>query len=599
MMPELRKTGINVVGDMPWGTHFCHFYETKGDLLDTLVPYFKAGLESDDFCVWVISEPVTPEDAWDALRGAVPELDRYFSQRSIEIIQAREWYLHEGTFDRGRVAAAWNEKLTQALARGYPGMRVSGNTSWLDRNGWEDFAEYERHLNDSIGGQRMTVLCTYPLATNSAADLLDAARTHQFAIAKRRGKEVVETPQLKRARDEIRRLNEELEARVTERTQQLEAANAELRSSAAQLRLLAEAIPQQVWSHLPDGSVNYCNQRWLDYTGLTPEEAQRDGWAKYLHPADVEPTLKAWRESWSGGTPYTGELRLRGANGRYRRFLSRAVPIYDDRGHLLQWFGTNTDIEERKHAEEALHEAQAELAHVTRLATMGELAASLAHDLNQPLAAIVTNGGACLRWLDRDPPDIDEARHAVQRIIQDADLAGEVIAHTRALLRKSSGDRTPLDVTEIIRGVVLLVHPEVMRHHVAIDESLAQGLPPVLAARVELQQVVLNLIVNGIEAMANVSDRRRRLGIRSERHDLDGGPGVLVAVEDAGVGITMEQLDRLFEAFYTTKEHGLGMGLSIARSIIQAHGGRLWVSANPHHGATFQFVLPAASTPGS
>jgi signal transduction histidine kinase len=257
------------------------------------------------------------------------------------------------------------------------------------------------------------------------------------------------------------------------------------------------------------------------------------------------------------------------------------------------------DLLERRRAEESLRTVQSELEHVTRVATMGELAASLAHELNQSLAAVVTNGSACLRWLARDRPDIHEAADAVRHIIRDANRASEVIAHTRTLLKRSGGEKAPLDVTDVIREVLALVRPEMQRHRIVVESFLAADLPAVVGARVQLQQVALNLIVNGIEAMAAVSDRPRELVIRSQRQELDGGPGVLVAVRDAGVGLAEEDLDRIFDAFHTTKAEGLGMGLAISRSIIQAHGGRLWATRNAGHGATFQFVLPAASGPVS
>jgi C4-dicarboxylate-specific signal transduction histidine kinase len=210
---------------------------------------------------------------------------------------------------------------------------------------------------------------------------------------------------------------------------------------------------------------------------------------------------------------------------------------------------------------------------------------------------VVTNGSACLRWLDRSEPNIEEAMQAVRRIVRDANRAADVIAHTRALLRKSTAEKTLLNVTEVAREVLALVHPEILRHRVVIRESLAEGLTPVLGDRVQLQQVMLNLVLNGIEAMTDVSDRSRELAIRAEPHRLEDGPGVLVAVEDAGVGLSAENRERVFDAFYTTKSHGLGMGLSISRSIIQGHGGRLWAAANPLHGTTFQFALPGAAGP--
>jgi transcriptional regulator with PAS, ATPase and Fis domain len=226
---EMRKTGVDVVGDMPWGTHFCLFYETLTDLLEPLVSYCKAGLESQEFCLWAVAAPLTGEDVMHALKRAVPDFDRYLNDQSIEIVLARDWYLQNGRFDRMKVTDGWNEKLARASARGYAGVRVTGDSAWLEKQDWKDFCEYEDSINHSIVNQRLTVLCTYPLAAFGAAEILDVVRTHQFAVTNRRGTwDVIETAGHKQAKAEIKRLNEELEQRVVERTGQLTAVNKEL-----------------------------------------------------------------------------------------------------------------------------------------------------------------------------------------------------------------------------------------------------------------------------------------------------------------------------------------------------------------------------------
>jgi PAS domain S-box-containing protein len=250
------------------------------------------------------------------------------------------------------------------------------------------------------------------------------------------------------------------------------------------------------------------------------------------------------------------------------------------------------DTTERKRAEEALRQTQAELAHVTRVMTMGALTASIAHEVNQPLAAVVTNGNACLRWLAREVPDLEEARAAVERIIRDGHRVSEVIRRMRALAQRTDPQTAWLDLNDVIHEVIALVHGEVRQQRGVLRTELSAALPPVLGDRVQLQQVILNLVINGIEAMAAVTDRPREVHIRSHRHEANN---VLVAVRDVGIGLDPQQMVRLFDAFFTTKPGGMGMGLSISRTIIEAHGGRLWATANDGHGATFQFTLPAGS----
>ena len=266
-------------------------------------------------------------------------------------------------------------------------------------------------------------------------------------------------------------------------------------------------------------------------------------------------------------------------------------------GHLTaygagttEFIGTVMDVTERRVAEEALRSALADLERASRLSTMGQLTASIAHEINQPLAAIITNADACLLWLEADRPDLEEARQAATRIVRNGHRAGDIIKSVRALTRKSTPEMVPLDINDVIREVIVLMGAEFRRHGVRVETSLSSNLNSVIGDRVQLQQVVLNLIMNAIEAMANSEHGQRRMQIRSGN---DESERVLVAVEDSGPGLDFAGTERLFEAFFTTKPEGMGMGLSICRSIIDAHGGRLWASPNLPNGAVFQFTLPA------
>lgn len=245
-------------------------------------------------------------------------------------------------------------------------------------------------------------------------------------------------------------------------------------------------------------------------------------------------------------------------------------------------------IEDQRRAEEALRKSQAEMAHVTRLMTMGELATSIAHEINQPLSAIVNNGSACLRWLAADPPNLGEANEAAKRIVRDGSRAGEIISRIRAFLQKTDAPKVRMDINQIIEEVVVLTQSEARGSGVTLRVELADDLPPVSVDRVQLQQVILNLMVNGIEATASTNGQPRELIVSSRRQESDH---VLVAIQDSGIGIDDEDLDKIFDAFYTTKSEGMGMGLAISRSIVEDHGGRLWAEPNGGSGATFQFTI--------
>jgi signal transduction histidine kinase len=465
MATEMRKTGIEVVGDVAaWGAHFCLFYETKDDLLDTLISYCKSGLESEEYCLWIVAEPLRIEEARDALKRAVPALDRYVADSRFEIASARDFFLPGGTFDGKKLTAAWYEKLAEVSARGYPGIRVTGDTTWLSKKDWAHFCDYEDGLNEVIGNQRLAVLCTYPLAGCGGPQILDVVRTHQFVLARRYGNwDVVETAALKRAKAEIARLNEELEQRVVERTNEL------------------------------------------------------------------------------------------------------------------------------VRASEALREAQSQLLHVNRVTTMGEMSASIAHEVMQPITAAVTNAGAALRWLHAEPPDLEEIGQALGRVVKDGKRAADFIGRIRALIKKAPPRKEALEINEPVLEVIALTRGEAAKNGVSVQTQLAERLPLIQGDRVQLEQVMLNLIANAVQAMSDVSEGSRGLLISTGK--VASGE-VLVAVQDSGTGLNPEDSERLFDAFYTTKAGGMGMGLSICRSIVEAHGGRIWASSNAGPGATVQFTLP-------
>jgi PAS domain S-box-containing protein len=405
----------------------------------------------------------------------------------------------------------------------------------------------------------------------------------------------------RRASVEVRRLNEDLERRVAERTLQLEALNQWLRKEIAEreraeedvrrsedhLRLVIDTLPALVWSKLPDGSADFLNQRFLEYTGLPVEEGLGWGWMNEFHPEDRAEAEQEWRAAFAAGEPFEREALLRRADGAYRWFLLRAVPLRDELGNVVKWYGTSTDIEDRKRAEEALLDAQDKLAHVTRTQAMGELAAAIAHEVNQPLTAIVTNANFCLRQLEGATQNSEELQVAITEIVNDGIRASTVISRIRGLLMDGTPRRTELDVNQIIRDVTILLRNELRRNHILLNMELASNLPRVPGDPVQLQQVLINLIMNAIEAMRTSTEARPEILIRSAGNHDD----VLVQVQDSGPGIEPQLEDRIFEPFFTTKAEGIGMGLSISRSIIESHGGQL-SHMKASRGVLFQFTLP-------
>jgi PAS domain S-box-containing protein len=507
---------------------------------------------------------------------------------------------------------------------------------------------------------------------------------------------------------------------ITERKQ----AEAVLTASEAKFHELADNMSQLAWTADALGRIYWYNKRWHDYVGTTLEEMQVWDWQEVHHPDHVDRVVSGIRQNFETGTPWEDTFPLRGRDGNYRWFLSRALPIRNEAGHLLRWFGTHTDVTKRIEAEHALRnlnetleqrvEAEArerarlwsvsqdllvvtdmegrftavnpawsatlgcsegdllnntserlvhpddwvktcayrgrvaqgqilpdfenrfrdergsyhwlswkavaekgyiyavarditdlknaagqlqaarrELAAVARRTTMGAMTASIAHELRQPLAALITNANAGLRWLNKAEPDLDEVRMALKRIVNNGDRAGAVIASIRSMFRKDLGERSPVSVNDLISEVLVVTRGELERHEVLLASELCDGLPTIMAERTQLQQVVLNLVINAVDAMSSVTGRERILIVRSEMIE---SHHVLITVTDSGSGIELDNTDRIFEAFFTTKAKGMGMGLSICRSIIESHGGKLWFSAHSPHGSSFSAKLPTFSS---
>jgi PAS domain S-box-containing protein len=497
-----------------------------------------------------------------------------------------------------------------------------------------------------------------------------------------------------------------------------------LRSSERELKLIIDTIPALAWSARPDGSAEFFNQHYLDFVGLSAEQASGWGWTTAVHPDDLNGLAATWQRMMASERAGEAEARLRRHDGEYRSFLFRADPLRDESGRVVRWYGVNIDIEDRKRMEEALRsseaflldvqrltrvggwrydpvkdvvansaeihrayavqpdddvshgsfwfdrihpddrqrvqaefgrcmrekadyraayrivwpdgsiryhhaighpvtdgagelvefvgaaidmteewrattelerasdalrELQAKMSRAAQVATVGELAASIAHEVNQPLSGIITNVNTCLRLLAADPPNLDAARETVRRTLRDGNRAAEVISRVRALFRKRDFAVEWLDLNEVTREVLTLSSSDLQKNRVTLHAELLHELPTITGDRIQLQQVILNLLRNASDAMVDVGDRPRHVLVRTE---LDGADHVRLSVRDAGLGIDPESTNRIFEAFYTTKSDGMGIGLSISRSIVERHHGRLWAEPNDGPGATFVLSIP-------
>jgi PAS domain S-box-containing protein len=377
MNMNLRHSGIGIIEDVPWGTHFCQFYQTTEDLIDILVPYFKTGLENNEFCIWVTSQPLEVEEAKEALRKVVPDIDVYLKKGQLEIISYSHWYVKEGAFDSDRVLNGWVEKLNKALANGYDGLRLTGNTFWLEKEDWNDFIDYEKEVDRVLGNYQMIALCTYNLDRCNATEIIDVVINHQFALIKKNGKwEQIESSkrkeaektaisqslQRKKAEDTLLQAYENLQLQSEElqaQSEELHEAYKTLQEKEERFRTMTNAIPQLAWIAQPDGYIYWYNERWYSYTGTTPEQMEGWGWQSVHDPEVLPKVLEQWKASIATGHMFDMEFPLRGADGILRPFLTRVLPLKDAFGNVLQWFGTNTVVTERKRTEQALLESEA------------------------------------------------------------------------------------------------------------------------------------------------------------------------------------------------------------------------------------------------
>ena len=363
-----------------------------------------------------------------------------------------------------------------------------------------------------------------------------------------------------------------------------------VRDSERAARLVVDTIPGHVLTNTPEGALEFANRQFLAYTGRSLEELRAWRSTDLVHPEDLERITREWEHHLQAGQPCEMEVRLRGADGNYRWFHHWGRPQRDGAGRIVRWYKLATDVDELRQVQESLRATQARLAQAARLAAVSELSASIAHEINQPLAAVVANHHASQRWLAAEVPNVERALMSVDLVIRDADAAMEVLQRMRSLFSRGEPTREPLDVNAVVRQALELTSGDLRRPGITWQTQLTAGLPLVQADRVQIQQVLANLVRNGVEAMDADGGAGGVLCVRT----LPGQGEVLVTVEDQGIGIAPDSVAQLFDSFYTTKQDGMGMGLTICRTIVEAHGGRMWVAANYRRGSIFGFALPTA-----
>jgi PAS domain S-box-containing protein len=350
-----------------------------------------------------------------------------------------------------------------------------------------------------------------------------------------------------------------------------------------------DAAPVMIWVSGQDKRCVWFNRQWLNFTGRCIAQELGNGWAEGVHREDFDHCLKTYISHFDARQEFRMQYRLRQRDGAYHWIDDTGIPRYARDDTFLGYIGSCVDIHEYRATQDELRHRLQEIAHLNRSATAGELLASIAHQINQSLAAIAANGNVGLRWLGKEVPNLDEVRAALERIVRDVHHADDVVVTIRAMFKKGAQNKVSQNLNEIIWDVLGLVRGDLQKRQVSVQTDMLPELPEIVADRVQLQQVILNLVMNAIEAMESVTDRPRVLKITSGTHD---PAGVLVTVEDSGTGVDPEQIDYIFEPFFTTKSHGMGMGLSICRSIIEAHGGRVSACLCQSYGLALQIALP-------
>lgn len=554
-----RKSGIDCLGELPWGSHICQLYASRADLLEVLVPYFEAGLLSNEYCIWITSDALPKAEAIAALRAEVPWLDRCVAKGQIDILDCSEWYLAEGGFDGERVCQAWARKLEAATARGFDGMRLSGDTYWLGAADWESFVTYEARLDPVIVEGPILALCTYALEKMGAKEVFDAIANHELALVREGG---AWSSFKSFARHRTERLSRENEAR---------------------LGATIDGASDEIVTVDVHGSILLANAAARQMFGYEPHEIPA------VQIGALVPDL------WDAGKAGEASERLRrqiGASheGEGRRKDNTTFPIEwtlrtTNANEQQLFVGCIRDLTRQREAEERIRKL-----HADRVDAIGGMATALAHELNQPLAATTTYLHAAQRLL-RMPSGVRPAslEKTLAAATEQALRAGRILKHIREFVVRGEPDKSVCSIHQLINDACILTQESAKQVGVEISFNFRAVDDSVVADRIQIVQVIVNLMRNAVDAMRETAERKLELLTSSD------GATVRVAVKDTGHGVSQTLKARLFEPFATSKANGMGVGLSVSRSIIEAHHGEMSVSEAPGGGAIASFTLPLAT----
>lgn len=553
---KLRKSGFNIIGDVPWGTHFCNFYQTKQDLLDMLLPFFTAGLESNEFCLWVVSNPLDEQEARDAARNVIHNFDSYFEKGQIEIIPYTSWYYRNGELCMEKLFDDWIQIMENAISRGFDGLRATGNTAWLEKKDWGGFLEYERILNEMIGQVQMIVLCSYALPHCRASDVINVVNSHRFALLIREGRwEMIETSQ----------------HRKTEQA---------LRDSEEKFRVLTETAACGICI-IQEDSICYANSEAERITGYSKEGLSKIKIWELVHP-DHRGFLQ--RVASENKNILSGrEIKILSKDGQEKWvILSYGAVVIQSKQVIL---GTFCDITDRKKAEETTRQ---QLYSSQKMEDVGKLASGMAHEINNQLTVIQA-------YLDLYASDdsLSFARSKITRVV-------EKTCKLNRQLMLYSGQRVkskePVDLNQNLKDLYEMFN-RMLGEDVTVHYELDEDLWMVNADAANIEQVIINLILNARGAMpqgGTITVKTKNVVIDKADHTCQA---ICLSVSDTGIGMDESVISQIFNPFFTTKDvgKGTGLGLTVVHSIVEAHGGWIDVQSKLGEGSTFMIFLPATN----